>query len=172
MTISWYSITISDGNLVPIFDGYFSVDNNFITGFFDLSIPTNDSYTNVILPINDSTSYYNANNIYPLDVDGVNFYSTALQEYFGGTQNHFNMYIANSILYTLFQDPSDLPRTYTIFSQPIIGPPSPPSPITCFKEDTKILTDKGYKSIQDLRKGDLVKTLNHDYKAIDMIGKR
>jgi hypothetical protein len=45
-------------------------------------------------------------------------------------------------------------------------------PVTCFKQDTKILTDKGYIPIQDLRKGDLVKTLNHDYKAIYMIGKR
>jgi hypothetical protein len=44
--------------------------------------------------------------------------------------------------------------------------------VPCFKEDTKILTDKGYICIQDLRKGDLVKTLNHDYKKIDMIGKR
>jgi len=43
--------------------------------------------------------------------------------------------------------------------------------VVCFKEDTKILTKNGYKLIQDLRKGDLVKTLKHDYKAIDMIGK-
>ena len=43
---------------------------------------------------------------------------------------------------------------------------------TCFLEDSKILTNKGYIPIQDLRKGDLVKTLKHDYKAIDMIGKR
>jgi hypothetical protein len=43
--------------------------------------------------------------------------------------------------------------------------------VVCFKEDTKILTNKGYKLIQDLRKGDLVKTLKHGYKAIDMIGK-
>jgi len=41
----------------------------------------------------------------------------------------------------------------------------------CFKEDTKILTDKGYIPIQDLRKGDLVKTLKHGYKTIDIIGK-
>ena len=45
-------------------------------------------------------------------------------------------------------------------------------PVPCFKEDSKILTDKGYILIQDLRKGDLVKTLLHDYKPIDMIGKR
>jgi hypothetical protein len=44
--------------------------------------------------------------------------------------------------------------------------------MVCFKEDTLILTNKGYKPIQDLRKGDLVKTLKHGYKAIDMIGKR
>jgi hypothetical protein len=45
-------------------------------------------------------------------------------------------------------------------------------PITCFKEDTKILTDQGYRPIQELRKGDLVKTLLNDYKAIEMIGFR
>ena len=42
----------------------------------------------------------------------------------------------------------------------------------CFKEGTKILTDKGYISIQELKKGDMVKTLKHDYKQIDMIGKK
>jgi hypothetical protein len=42
----------------------------------------------------------------------------------------------------------------------------------CFKEDTKILTDKGYVCIQDLRKGDLVKTLFNDFKSVEMIGKR
>jgi hypothetical protein len=45
-------------------------------------------------------------------------------------------------------------------------------PIVCFKEDTKILTDKDYKSIQDLRKRDLVKTLKHGFLPIDMIGKK
>ena len=47
-----------------------------------------------------------------------------------------------------------------------------PNEAPCFKEDTKILTDKGYLCIQDLRKGDLVKTLNHNYLPIVMIGKR
>jgi hypothetical protein len=50
---------------------------------------------------------------------------------------------------------------------------SPPQQsVACFKEGTKILTDNGYKPIQDLRKGDLVRTLNHGYKPINMIGKR
>jgi hypothetical protein len=42
----------------------------------------------------------------------------------------------------------------------------------CFKEGTKILTDKGYIPIENLRKGDLVKTVMNDYKPIYMIGKR
>jgi len=39
----------------------------------------------------------------------------------------------------------------------------------CFKEDSKILTNKGYVPIQYLRKGDLIKTLKHGYKPIHII---
>ena len=42
--------------------------------------------------------------------------------------------------------------------------------IICFKEDTKILTINGYKSIQDLKKGDLIKTSQSGYKPIYKIG--
>ena len=45
-------------------------------------------------------------------------------------------------------------------------------PITCFKEDTMILTDLGYVSIQDLRPGNLVKTLKHGFVPIHGIGKK
>jgi hypothetical protein len=45
-------------------------------------------------------------------------------------------------------------------------------PLTCFKKDSKILTNKGYIPIQDLKKGDLIKTLKHDFKPIVLIGKR
>jgi hypothetical protein len=44
--------------------------------------------------------------------------------------------------------------------------------VHCFKEGTKILTDKGYIPIQYLRKGTLVKTLKNGYKPIFMIGKK
>jgi hypothetical protein len=48
-------------------------------------------------------------------------------------------------------------------------------PVTCFKEDTQILTlvdgKETYRPIQLLRKGDLVKTFENGYKAIDMLGK-
>ena len=42
----------------------------------------------------------------------------------------------------------------------------------CFKKDTKILTDRGYILIQNLKKGDLIKTLRNGYIPIDMIGSR
>lgn len=42
--------------------------------------------------------------------------------------------------------------------------------IVCFKEDTQILTSNGYRLIQELKKGDLVKTLNQGYKPIYKIG--
>jgi hypothetical protein len=40
----------------------------------------------------------------------------------------------------------------------------------CFKEDTKILTKTGYKLIQELKEGDLIKTLKNGYKPIYKIG--
>ena len=41
---------------------------------------------------------------------------------------------------------------------------------TCFHEDTRILTSKGYFPIKNLKKGDLVQTLNHGFKPIHLIG--
>jgi hypothetical protein len=42
---------------------------------------------------------------------------------------------------------------------------------TCFKKGSKILTNKGYKLVEDLRKGDLIKTLKNEYLPIVLIGK-
>jgi surface protein len=58
------------------------------------------------------------------------------------------------------------PNNWTITGDTFLPPP------VCFKEGSKILTDTGYKAIETLRKGDLVKTLKHGYKPIVMIGKR
>jgi hypothetical protein len=44
-----------------------------------------------------------------------------------------------------------------------------PDPI-CFKEGSKILTDKGYIAVQDLRNGDQVKTVSSGFKKIEHIG--
>ena len=42
--------------------------------------------------------------------------------------------------------------------------------IPCFKEDTKILTNKGYIAIQELRNGDLIKTYKNGFIPISIIG--
>jgi surface protein len=58
------------------------------------------------------------------------------------------------------------PKNWTINGDTYLPPP------ICFKEDTKILTTKGYLPIQELRQGDLIKTINHGYVPICMIGKK
>ena len=51
-----------------------------------------------------------------------------------------------------------------------------PGGVPCFKSDSKILCLKEgsevYVNVQDIRKGDLVKTLKNGYVAVNMIGKR
>ena len=44
--------------------------------------------------------------------------------------------------------------------------------VSCYNENTKILTSNGYESIQNLRVGDMIKTYKHDYKKIKLIGKK
>ena len=82
--------------------------------------------------------------------------------------------------------------SFTIFSETQINCVEPPSPaglinivvttssgsvtsaftnnIVCFKEGSKILTDKGYKLVQELRNGDLIKTVSSGFKKIEHIG--
>ena len=47
-----------------------------------------------------------------------------------------------------------------------------PEPLTCFARDTQIRTDNGYVRIQDLKKGDMVETLQHGLVAIHNIGRK
>ena len=42
--------------------------------------------------------------------------------------------------------------------------------LLCVKEGSKILTDTGYKLVQELRNGDLVKTVSSGFKKIQHIG--
>jgi hypothetical protein len=44
--------------------------------------------------------------------------------------------------------------------------------VPCFKDDTKILTDKGYIQIKDLKNGDLIETFVHGLKPITAIGRK
>jgi len=70
----------------------------------------------------------------------------------------------SNYVYTYFTNPTN----YTSGQVTVSFPPLPIIP--CFNKDTKILTTNGYVPIQDLRKGDLVKTINHGFVPINMIG--
>jgi hypothetical protein len=56
------------------------------------------------------------------------------------------------------------------FISMIITSGSPPLP--CFRRGTQILTSTGYRPIEDLRRGDLIKTSHHNYQRVTMIGSK
>jgi hypothetical protein len=76
---------------------------------------------------------------------------------------------------TLGKAPGEAPKDSGPIA-PSAGPIAPstgPTDLTaCFKEGTKILTRQGYKKIETLKKGDLLKTINNGFVAIDLIGKK
>ena len=175
MALSWYSITISATSNSTIFDGYFSVDaSNLVTAFYDKSLPLNGFYQDVLLSTNDIEAGYNADNVYPFTFErGLNFYSQNLKDFFDITQNHFNIYQVYQgdqlLLYTF------LTNTLTAPLYTIATPTSIPDP-SCFNEGTKILClntnfQEEYIPIENLRKGDLVKSYKHGYRKIELIGK-
>jgi hypothetical protein len=55
---------------------------------------------------------------------------------------------------------------------PFVAPSAPSTNVVCFKEGSQILTKDGYRPVEQLRKGDLIQTVEHGFLAIDMIGKR
>ena len=157
-----------------IFNGYFSVDNdtNLVTAFYETINGSTDFNNNIYV----NNGYYGEDSLFINNnfssggtiINYMNYYSNPDSPNYNSTYAYFNLWYNNndnyiSALLENGDDIEDYLSNFTIVSF---------SPLACFNEGTKILTDKGYKLIQDLRKGDLVKTLNHDFKPIDMIGKR
>jgi hypothetical protein len=103
---------------------------------------------------------------YGIALKSMSYYPESL-----GSPTLFQLYAARSSPYTNYTIWSSQTGQKVFNISLAISPVSNPNTL-CFKEDTKILTNLGYIPIQDLRKGDLVKTLRHEYKPIDMIGKR
>jgi hypothetical protein len=146
MTSTSYSFKVSSSSGSVIYNGYFNVDNttNLVTNFYDYSLPITGGYTDVLLPKNDPASWSESNNIYPIDKEGLNFYSTALQNYFGISQNHLNLYKTQSN-FGLWSDATVLPYIpYTIVIEPIISPISN----ICFPAGTLITCNQGNVPIE------------------------
>ena len=178
---------VGGGNTIVNY--YFSVDtsSNLITGFYNFNnigvnilfpVPpplpyftssnaNNPPFLSTADNVFDSVTYFSDN-------CGMNFSDTYLQSkpiQFVVTQN--TPLILNYPLFSFYG--YDFGSGFKPYLWAYSGPngdatvltnsinimriPDPSLQIICFKEDSKILTDKGYIPIQDLRKGDLVKTL-------------
>jgi streptogramin lyase len=145
-TIAIYKLNISSGTFSPI------------TIPVPLSSPSGISFTNTGFLVITNSSF--GGGIFRITTTGQNvpITTTNPQEFsFNGTTDVTcdsvgNLYVASSGNNSVYK---------LIYNN-----------IVCFKEDTKILTDSGYKLVQDLRKGDLVKTLLNGFVPIEMIAKK
>jgi hypothetical protein len=125
-----------------------------------------ESITVLVIPNNVETigqgTFENCNSLTDITIGtGVTYIDISA---FEGCISIVTIYTDNNsqTVYDAFSDN----RNVTFTEIPDVGP------VVCFKQGSKILTDNGYKLIQDLRKGDLIKTLKDNYKPIFMIGKR
>jgi len=160
-----YSIQIIYNGIIQ-FNGYMVVDGtNFITNMYSLNNPT----TNVVVyDYEYSADYIFQNMLFTRGGTNISRESmpSLTSEYNAAEYQLLLDNGSNALIYKTSQNGWD--------NQPIanvtILVELAPEPLPCFKEDSKILTIHGYVPIQNLRKGDLIKTLKHGYIAIDMIG--
>jgi len=157
----WYTLIITY-NSNTIFNGVFLVNTSttIIQGLYTL----NNAAYNLLAPIG---SWNNINNVFSGGVFGN--LGISYLPYFSPTTNTVYSFYGNfgnqGTLSQMHGNPNNVTVYYTIA---VMTTP----PFVCFKEGSKILTDMGYRPIQELRKGDRVKTLLHNYVCIDMIGAR
>jgi hypothetical protein len=168
MPVSWYSIELSLQS-VAIFNGYFSVDNDLVTAFYETIGGSTDFSNSILGPANNP--WEEADNIFfqstlAFSDDGVNITSTLLQNEFDSPTPYYNLYNSYVLYYqnTSGGDYENVNARIILIDDP-----------SCFNEGTKILCLKNLKEyiipIENLRKGDLVKSYKHGYRKIDLIGK-
>ena len=164
---------------VQFFNGYFSVDNNtnLVTSFYETINGSTDFNNNILIPVNQSF-YGSPDNIYQSGwlqfnsngcaIRSMSFITNPPGNYqydlcsFGNNPATTNRgVVVNNTSYGWFNSITNI--------LPISNP-------SCFNEGTKILClnknlEEEYIPIENLRKGDLVKSYKHGYRKIDLIGK-
>jgi hypothetical protein len=163
MTTRFYiQLTLPDLSNLVIFTGFFDVDDatHIVQTFYDSTNPTVDIRST---GGNGGPTYQ----YYPgwLCFDGGGCNVTSFPYLYGATTGDYNM----------FGNPSSSTGNNVDALQGVVTfafSLSPFGSVPCFKEGGMILTQQGYRPIQDLRKGDLVETYKHGLVPISMIGRR
>lgn len=198
MAIKWFLITASVNNALNtqtvIKNYYFKVDT--VTNLVQALYKPGQWNNNILIPATSplpspignlpSSSTNPVNNLFFsttklfFNNNGVNIYDPEFATFLGTNTSYINFYNLLSLPYRLWvyrinqsgpntDDSFDWINTNFITINEVSDP-------TCFKIDTKILSLKDnieqYIPIQDLRKGDSVKTYKHGYKKIEIISKK
>ena len=183
MTTAWYSISITlhPGTAQPFFDGIFRLNTstNIINAFYNANDTTFSNNILITTPQTGIDTNKTSNNIYvnnDFPPGGTTITSIPnLDSTYNATMwalwDHNDNPTKSRLSYLSNGSWTDLPNN---FIEPFVVN-SIPDP-SCFNEGTKILClnkhfEEEYIPIENLRKGDLVKSFKHGYRKIDLIGK-
>ena len=153
------------GNLYVVANGSSSVLKFNNSGTFISQIITGYQFNTIVLTNNYFYFSSGTNYVHKFDLNGVlisSQYAIGSSSYLSGgvaVDNQDSVYSSNLVL------------TNGVYNSLIMKTFTPPV-LACFNEGSLILTDKGYIPVQDLRKGDLIKTEKNDFIPIDLIGFR
>ena len=170
-----YFVDIIGNQNEIVFSGYICVnDINKVTNFYDFSLPckNDSSWRDILLPTNCRNAYPAADNKFPFTACGINFQSKSLKEYLDSECDMFGLYNSTpgKIDYKLWSYDKCMPNeNYKIHVSSVIIP-------HCFKKGTKILclnrdNNEEYVSVEDIKKGDLIKTYLNGFRSIERIYK-
>jgi hypothetical protein len=190
-TISWYNINISlQPGVETIFKGYFSVNNNenIVKSFYE-TINGSTNFNDNLLVTNglpseltyEGYTVYTKNNIQYDNAYEKNWFQF---DYFGTTIKKMSYYPSYEILNLCANNLGDevitnkgdiVTGNNDVFIEAFFNI-TPTIDPTCFNEGTKILClnknlEEEYIPIENLKKGDIVKSYKHGYRKIDLIGK-
>jgi hypothetical protein len=183
----WFSISI---NAIPggvIFNGFFSVDAaNKVTGFYETIDNTTNFNKNIYVNNgynNETSNFDKAQNLFnpgSTNINNMYYFSNINGGGYNSSYAYFSLYTADlgpmpgmiilPSMVILNSSGGSLGNFNMFQSIQSVSDPS------CFNEGTKILClnnnlAEEYILIENLRKGDLVKSYKHGYRKIDLIGK-
>ena len=170
-TSTFGSVNISTAWNVTVYNNIMYISNRGNNTISKLNLSTNTAVWNWVSVTDPVNTLVYGDYLYVASFSGGAVYKIDLT---AGSPSAVNIYSLskaicpiqlNGYLYVLRYE-----NGAGIFQTNIIMPG--PTQITCFLENSNILTVNGYRPIQELRNGDLVKTLNHGFLPISMIGRK